>query len=203
VAATPVVERLNVEEHVRLRLVTIHMTSRGSGAYQSALAAKDIAREMLPDLRVEVVDTLEGLSLEEVVRVARDVAGRGTMIQTAETLRYLYLGGRIGKAQHLVGSALKIRPLIGMEDGIIVALGKAHSQAKAYRQMASLMRQKVAPGRHIRAAFTHVAALEEAEKLCDLISQRFDCSETLIAELSPSLGVHTGPGSVRVCCYVT
>jgi DegV family protein with EDD domain len=202
-------------------MVTIHMTSKGSGAYQSALAAKEMAREMLPELRIEVVDTLqvamvhgwaaieaargalEGLSLEEVACVARDVAGQGTMIQTAETLRYLYLGGRIGRAQHLVGSALKIRPLIGMEDGTIVALGKARSQAKAYRQMISLMQQKVAPGRRIKAAFTHVAALEEAEHLRALVSQRFDCIETLTAELSPALGVHTGPGTVGVCYYVT
>ena len=202
-------------------IVTVHMTSRGSGAYQSALAAKEMAREMMPDLKIEVVDTLqvamvhgwaaveaargalEGLSLKEVADTARRVADQGMMIQTADTLRYLYLGGRIGRAQHLVGSVLSIKPLIGMEEGVIVALGQARSRAKAYLRMADLMRQRVAPDARIKAAFTHVAAQEEAERLRDLICQRFDCSETLIAELSPVLGVHTGPGTVGVCFYVT
>jgi fatty acid-binding protein DegV len=70
-------------------------------------------------------------------------------------------------------------------------------------QMASLMQQRLAPGARIKAAFTHFAALEEAERLRDLIGQRFDCAETLIAELSPVLGVHSGPGTVGVCYYVT
>lgn len=202
-------------------IVTIHMTSKGSGAYQSALTAKEMAREMMPELKIEVVDTLqvamvhgwaaieaaraalEGLSLEEVAHVARQVSSKGMMIQTADTLRYLYLGGRIGKAQHLVGSVLNIKPLIGMKDGVIVALGQARSRTKAYLQMTNLMQQRVAPDERIKAAFTHVAALQEAERLRDLVGQRFDCAETLIAELSPALGVHTGPGTVGVCFYVT
>jgi DegV family protein with EDD domain len=202
-------------------IVTIHMTSKGSGAYQSALAAKEMARETLPELKIKVVDTLQvamvhgwaaleaaraaldGASLEQVAHRARQVASKGMMIQTADTLRYLYLGGRIGKAQHLAGSLLRIKPLIGMDDGVIVALGQARSRAKAYRGMVNLMQQRLAPGDRIKAAFTHVAADQEARRLCDLIQQNFDCEETLIAELSPALGVHTGPGTVGICFYVS
>ncbi len=202
-------------------IVAVTMTSKGSGAYQSALAAKEMAREMMPDLKIEVVDTLqvamvhgwaaieaargalEGFGLKDVVATARRVASRGMMIQTADTLRYLYLGGRIGRAQHLMGSVLNIKPLISMQDGVIVALGQARSRAKAYGRMTELMRQRVAPGDQIKAAFTHAAARGEAERLRDLVCQRFDCAETLIAELSPVLGVHTGPGTVGVCFFVT
>jgi DegV family protein with EDD domain len=200
-------------------VVTVHMTSKGSGAYQSALAAREMARDMIPELKIEVVDTLqvamahgwaaieaargagEGFSLEQVADTAKEVAQKGMMIQTADTLHYLYLGGRIGKAQHLVGSMLNIKPLIGMQDGVIVALGQARTRTKAYLRMADLMRQRVAPGQRIKAAFTHVAALEEAEKLRDIICERFDCAEVLITELTPVLGVHTGPGTVGVCFY--
>jgi DegV family protein with EDD domain len=202
-------------------IVTVTMTSKGSGAYQSALDAKDIAREVMPDLKIEVVDTLQvamvhgwaaieaargalgGLGFQEVAETARRVASRGMMIQTADTLRYLYLGGRIGKAKHLLGSVLSIKPLISMQDGVIVALGQTRSRAKAYVRMTELMGQRVAPGDRIKAAFTHAAAHREAERLRDLVCQRFDCAETLIAELSPVLGVHTGPGTVGVCFFVT
>ncbi len=202
-------------------IVTVHMTSKGSGAYQSAMAAKEIAHETMPELKIEVVDTLqvsmvhgwaaveaarsalEGASLEQVAARARRVASQGMMIQTADTLRYLYLGGRIGKAKHLVGSMLKIKPLIGMEEGVIVALGQARNLARAYKGMIGLMQQRVGPGERIKAAFTHAAAAQEAQKLCDLVQQNFDCEETFIAELAPSLGAHTGPGTVGVCFYVT
>jgi len=202
-------------------IVTVTMTSKGSGAYQSALDAKEIAREVMPDLKIEVVDTLQvamvhgwaaieaargalgGLGFKEVAETARRVASRGMMIQTADTLRYLYLGGRIGKAKHLLGSVLSIKPLISMQDGVIVALGQTRSRAKAYVRMTELMGERVAPGDRIKAAFTHAAAHREAERLRDLVCQRFDCAETLIAELSPVLGVHTGPGTVGVCFFVT
>ncbi len=130
-------------------IVVLTMTLKGSGAYQSCLAAVEIIREQIPDVRVKVVDTLQvamslgwaavesarsalaGVGFDEVVLSAREVAQKGMMVQTADTLRYLYMGGRIGKAQHLVGSILNIKPLIGMQDGVIVALGMARSRLKA------------------------------------------------------------------------
>ena len=199
-------------------VVVLTMTSKGSGAYQSCLAAVDMLKEQLPDVRVEVVDTLQvamshgwaavesaraalaGLSLDEVVQRAREVAHNGMMIQTADTLRYLYMGGRIGKAKHLVGSLLNIKPLIGMQDGVIVALGTARSRLKAYRRMVELMQQRVGEGARIKVAFTHVAALEQLERLQALVTARFECMETIVTELSPALVVHTGPGTVGVSC---
>jgi len=197
-------------------IVVLTMTSKGSGAYQSCLAAVDMLRGQLPDVRVEVVDTLQvamshgwatiesarvalaGRSLEEVVQRAREVAQKGMMIQTADTLRYLYMGGRIGKAKHLVGSLLNIKPLIGMQDGVIVALGIARSRLKAYRRMVELMQQRVGEGARIKVAFTHVAALEQLGRLQELVTARFECIETIVTELSPALVVHTGPGTVGV-----
>jgi DegV family protein with EDD domain len=201
------------------RIVALTMTSKGSGAYQSCRAAVHLLREQFPEVRVEVVDTLQvamsqgwaavesaraalsGLSFDSVVQRAREVAQRGTMIQTADTLRYLYMGGRIGKAQHLVGSLLNIKPLIGMQDGIIVALGTARSRIKAYRRMVDLMQQRFGEGTRIKVAFTHVAALEQLERLQELVAARFECVETIVTELSPALVVHTGPGTVGVSLF--
>ena len=201
------------------RIVALTMTSKGSGAYQSCRAAVHLLREQFPEVRVEVVDTLQvamsqgwaavesaraalsGLSFDGVVQRAREVARKGMMIQTADTLRYLYMGGRIGKAQHLVGSLLNIKPLIGMQDGIIVALGTARSRIKAYRRMVDLMQQRFGEGTRIKVAFTHVAALEQLERLQELVAARFECVETIVTELSPALVVHTGPGTVGVSFF--
>jgi len=53
----------------------------------------------------------------------------------------------------------------------------------------------------IKVAFVHAAASEEAEKLRAMVELHFSCQEVLIAELSPALGVHTGPGTVGVCFF--
>jgi DegV family protein with EDD domain len=202
-------------------IVVLTMTSKGSGAYQSCLAAVDMLREQAPDLRIEVVDTLQvamslgwaavesarsavvGLSLDEVIQRAREVAHKGMMIQTADTLRYLYMGGRIGRAQHLAGSILNIKPLIGMQDGIIVALGTTRSRLKAYRRMVELMEQRVGEGARIKVAFTHVLAREQLERLRAMVTDRFECVEVIVTELSPALAVHSGPGTVGVSFFST
>lgn len=205
-------------QHTR-EIVSVHMTSLGSGAYQAAVAARDMAHELLPDVRIEVIDSrnvslcqgwmvieaaraaLDGVSFEGVIDCVRQLIPRTHMIQTADTLRYLYMGGRIGRAKHLVGSLLRIKPLIGMEDGVIVPLGTARSRARAYRRIAEMVEGAVGHLGRVKVAFVHAAAPQEVEKLRRLIEERLTCVETLVAELSPALGVHTGPGTVGVCYY--
>jgi DegV family protein with EDD domain len=192
------------------------MTSKGSGAYQAATVARTMMQDEAPDVHIEVVDTrnvslcqgwmaieaaraaLAGLSLDLITDSVKKMIPLSHMIQTADTLKYLYLGGRIGKAQHLVGSLLNIKPLIGMEDGVIVPLGRAHSHGQAYQQMADMVADVVGKGK-ARIAFVHAGAQREVEKIKELVEVRVDVVETLIAELSPALAVHTGPGTAGLC----
>lgn len=200
-------------------IVVLTMTSKGSGAYQACRAAVGLVKEQIPDVNVVIIDTLQvamsqgwaaieaaraslkGASLQDVVDRAREVAEKGTMIQTADTLRYLYLGGRIGKAKHLVGSLLNIKPLIGMDEGTITALGTTRSRSKAYHRLVELMEEAVGPGACIKVAFTHVGALEHAERLQSMVQDRFECAEVIVTPLSPALAVHSGPGTVGVSFF--
>ncbi|MGD8398293.1 MAG: DegV family protein [Anaerolineae bacterium] len=200
-------------------IVSIHMTSKASGAFQAAKVAQSTLRERLPDLHIEVIDTLnvsmcqgwmaveaaraaiDGRSLAEIVDLVKDMIPTTHMLQTADTLKYLYMGGRIGRAKHLVGSLLRIKPIIGMEDGIIVPLGQARSRGRAYDMMANMVESAVGPGGRIKIAYVHAAAQEEVAKIRELIEGRLDCVESMVAELSPALGVHSGPGTAGLCYY--
>jgi fatty acid kinase fatty acid binding subunit len=206
------------EEGVQ-EIVSIHMTSKGSGAYQAATAAQSIVRATSPKLKVVVIDTLNvsmchgwmvieaarsalaGNSLIEVVGQVKQLIPVARMIQTADTLKYLYMGGRIGRARHLVGSLLNIKPLIGMEDGVIVPLGTARSRQGAYRMIVEMLEKAVGPQARFKIAYVHAAALDEAVKLREMVESRITAVESLIAELSPALGVHTGPGTTGVCYF--
>jgi len=200
-------------------IVSIHMTSAGSGAYQAAKAAQAMAQERLPEVRIRVLDTRNvsmchgwmvieaaraaqaGKSLDEIVTLVEGMIPVTHMIQTADTLKYLYMGGRIGKAKHLVGTLLNIKPLIGMEDGVIVPLGQARSRKRAYQKMVDMIESAVGRMGKIKIAYVHAAAQEEAEKIKAMVEARLMCVESVIAELSPALGVHTGPGTAGVCYF--
>lgn len=199
-------------------ILSIHMTANGSGAYQAASIARDTLRDESPETRIEVVDTrnvslcqgwmvieaaraaLAGLSLEQILARVRQMIPVTQMIQTADTLKYLYMGGRIGKAQQLLGSLLRIKPLIGMKDGIIVALGKAHSRLQAYTAMADMVAEAVGKGK-AKVAYVHAGARQEVEKIKELVESKVDVVESFFAELSPALAVHTGPGTAGLCFY--
>ncbi len=122
------------------------------------------------------------------------------MVQTADTLKYLYMGGRIGMAKRLVGTLLNIKPLIGMRDGVIVALGQARSRTQAYTAMSEMVSETIGSGK-AKVAYVHAGALEEVEKIKQLVEGKVEVVESFFSELSPALAVHTGPGTAGLCFY--
>ena len=200
-------------------IISIHMSSKISAAFESATAARGLLGDRQPNIRVEVIDSrnaalcqgwmvveaarqaLAGAGLQAIVAAVRRLIPISHMIQTADTLRYLQLGGRIGKAQALLGSLLNIKPLIGLEDGEIVPLGKTHSRQQAYAAMADIAAGIVGKGK-ARIGYLHAGALQEAQKIRDLVEARVQVVESMFGELSPVLAVHTGPGMAGLCYHV-
>jgi DegV family protein with EDD domain len=202
-----------------LEIVSIHITSKGSGAFQAATIAKNNVSDRFPHSNIKVLDSLNvsmcqgwmviesaraalaGATIEKIVELVHGMIPITHMLQTADTLKYLYMGGRIGKAKHLVGSLLCIKPLISMQDGVIVSLGQARSRNKAYQMMVEIIEKKVGYSGKIKIAYVHANAIGEIEKIKKLVEQRFAIVESLIAELPPALGVHTGPGTAGLCYF--
>ena len=199
-------------------ILSVHMTSKGSGAYQAATVAQSMLQEENPKVRIEVVDTqnvslcqgwiaieaarkaLAGLSLDDMLASVKNMLPTTRMVQTADTLKYLYMGGRIGMAKRLVGSLLNIKPLIGMKDGVIVALGQARSRMQAYTAMSEMVSETIGNGK-AKVAYVHAGAQEEVAKIKQLVDGKVEVVESFFAELSPALAVHTGPGTAGLCFY--
>lgn len=198
-------------------IVSIHMTSIGSGAYQAACLGREMALERLRDVGITVLDTrnvsmcqgwlslqaaraaLEGATLAEIVDLIRRLMPLTRMLQTADTLRYLYMGGRIGRAKHLLASLLSVRPIVSMEDGEITAPGVARSRVGSLRRIATMVEKAVGLKQRARIALTHAAALPDAEALRAMLEEVIEPVEVLMCDLSPALTVHSGPGTVGVC----
>lgn len=197
-------------------VVAISMTSTGSGGYQSAVLAKRLAERELPGLPIEIVDTqqvamahgwaviqaaraaLKGQSSAEVAAVAQKVAEQAFVAFTNDTLEYLQRGGRIGKVTSIVGDVLSIKPIIGMRNGMPAPLAVARTRAGAYRRIVGLAQGRVPQGSAIRAALMHVAAPDEVERFRPILEEHYSVIEWVIAQLSPALGVHSGPGTVGI-----
>lgn len=206
------------EEGIR-EMVSIHITSKNSGAYQAASIGKAAILEEKPDLRIEIIDSLNvamchgwmvieaaraalaGASIEQILAKVNAIIPLTRMIQTADTLKYLAMGGRIGKAKCLLGSMLQIKPLIGMQDGLVVPLGRAFTRLGAYKIMAAEVAKSVAQYSQVKVAYVHAAARDEVMRIKSLVEEKVNVVEEIITELPPSLGVHSGPGTAGICFY--
>ncbi len=199
-------------------IVSIHLSGGVSAGYEAALTAKEMLGQEAPNVKLEVIDSrnaalcqgwmvieaaraaLAGATLATIVAQVKKLVPISHMIQTADTLRYLYLGGRIGRAQSLLGSVLNIKPLIGIEDGVIVPLGRTHSRRQAYAAMADMVAATIGKGK-ARIGYLHAGALAEAHRVKELVEAKVQVVESIIGELSPVLAVHTGPGMAGLCYH--
>jgi DegV family protein with EDD domain len=200
-------------------IVSIHMSSKTSGAFQAASVAQSMLKEQLPKIKVEVIDTcqvalcqgwmvieaardaLAGLKLEEIANEVKRMIPLTNILQTADTLKYLYMGGRIGKAKNLVGSLLNIKPIVSIEDGIIVPAGVARSRTAAYKMIVDKL-EAAAGKSKLKVAYVHAGARQEVEKIKAMVESRLNVLESFVAELSPALAVHTGPGTAGLCYFL-
>ena len=192
-------------------IVSIHISSKISGTYNSALQGADATSAACP---VNVVDSgqasmglglvvmeaaraaMRGASQPEVALAAITAARRAQCLCLFETLEYLQKGGRIGRAQALAGSLLKIKPMIIVRDGEVHPLGRARTFPKALAMLKESVRG-FAPidSLAVMHSTTPEVASEVADDLRDMLPEG---SEPLVTRFGPALGVHAGPGAIGV-----
>ena len=138
-----------------------------------------------------------GSDLEQVVSVAEECTKHVGMYAAIETLEHLRRGGRIGQAATLVGSRLRIQPVMTLIEGEVRVVGVTRSRQRAKDCILDELAQRVGES-PIRASVFHADVAEEAAQLAEQVQQRFDCTEFFISEFTPVMGAHTGPGTIGV-----
>ncbi|MBN1179014.1 MAG: DegV family protein [Anaerolineae bacterium] len=195
-------------------VVGIFISSDLSGTIASAVAAKSL----LPDLRIEVVDSRStsmgegfqalaaagaaqaGASLNEVLEAAQQVRYRQRILFLVDTLEFLHRGGRIGGAKRLLGTAFKIKPILEL-DGTIDAVEQVRTRKKAKARLMEMIQERRGTAQIAQAAVVHAAALEEAHEMKQELIEMLNIEDAYIAEVSPVIGSHVGPGTVGVAFY--
>jgi len=193
-------------------IVGAYISSQLSGTIASAEAAK----ALLPELRIEIIDSRStsmglgfqvmaaaeaaqaGASVEEVVAAAARVRERMYILFMVDTLEFLHRGGRIGGGKRFLGTALQIKPILGL-DGVIEGVEQVRTKKKALARMLELMRERAGNSSVFRAAVVHANAPEDAQALAEELKAQLKPEELYLAEVSPVIGTHTGPGTLGMC----
>lgn len=197
-------------------IAAILVSDELSGTLNSA----QTAAVSLPDIPIEIVDTravsmmlgfhvlvaarvaASGHDLKAVANAARALIGRTHVYFIVDTLEYLHRGGRIGAASRLFGSALNLKPVLEIKDGIITPLARVRTRHKALDRVIELLDAHLADADRIHMAVIHIAAPEEAARLREQLEARFHPVEMIETECGPVLGAHAGPGTVGVAFFV-
>jgi DegV family protein with EDD domain len=192
-------------------IISIHLSSDLSGTCQSAWMAK----EMLPGIDIEVVDSRlasmglglialeaarlagEGQTKEEILGVIKHMISGAELFFIVDTLDYLARGGRIGKAQAMLGTFLNIKPILFLKDGVVHPLEKARGRSRAIDRLSQIIGEK-AGIRRIKCSLVHGMDPEGVKQLYQKIMPLVNCNEMVFSTLGAVIGTHTGPGTLGV-----
>ncbi len=191
-------------------ILVITLSTKLSGTYQSALNAKSLVEKKC---RIELIDSQTvamglgliviaaakaaqaGANLDEVADLVRRAMPRSHLIAYFDTLKYLAKGGRIGKAQGLLGAMLSIKPILTVKDGEMSPLTKLRSRAAGM----DYLYNSVASFPHIEElAVEYCTTPDDADKLVERLSSLFPKERIYRSTLSPVVGTYAGPGAMAV-----
>lgn len=142
-----------------------------------------------------------GATAVDIRRRVLAMAPRVHSLFVVDTLEYLARGGRIGKAQALVGGLLGIKPILGVVDGEVAPVDRVRGGRAVQPRILEILRKRVDPARPVIAGVSHGNAPAWADRLEKLLRDAFAVTELIQAEVGPVVGTHAGPGVVAVSLF--
>ena len=199
-------------------IVVVSLSGALSATIQSAeLAARSLADDESTDLDVRIVDSRTvtlgigtialacaraaqgGASVDEVEALARDLAQRTRVIGALDTLENLKKGGRVGNAKALLATALSIKPIIEVVDGVVEEAGKQRTRSKALKHLVDKV--KGYGGKIENLAVLH-ADCSDVDVFVDMLRPHY-AGDIVIGEIGPVIGSHGGRGTIGVAFHET
>lgn len=191
-------------------ILVITISSKLSGTYQSAIQAQKMVQGKC---QINIVDSLsvamgqglivistvdavkKGANLDEATKFAQRAASRSHLIAYFDTLKYLAKGGRIGKAQGLLGSMLSVKPILTVKDGEMSPLTRVRSLNAGFDYLYNVVANA---GKLESLAVEHATTPGDADKLVERFSSIFPKDNIYRAIISPVVGTHAGPNALAI-----
>ncbi|AXT84519.1 fatty acid-binding protein DegV [Aeromicrobium sp. A1-2] len=193
-------------------IVSVHLSSKMSGTLDSAILAAKQASVPVTCIDSGQVGVATGFAAGRAARAcanggdaaaAADAARRAgdssTVLLYVDTLEYLKRGGRVGTAAALIGSALAVKPILTITDGLVVPLERVRTQAKALARLEALAvdrAQACAEGFDI--GVQHLSSPTIAAAVAERLAMALGLESIGVDEVGASIGAHVGPGMISV-----
>jgi DegV family protein with EDD domain len=192
------------------QILAILISEGLSGTVASAIQAK----EMFPGAAIELVDSHttslamgfqifkvaealeQGANLAECKQLAEHARDHVGVCFAVDTLEFLYRGGRIGGGSRFLGTALNIKPILEVVGGRVEAIERVRTRKKSLNRLVELVEQRIAGRQPVRLGALYTDIPVEAQELLSEASRRIECVQSVMAEVSPVIGTHAGPGTV-------
>lgn len=196
-------------------LISIHLSSEVSGTYQAAVSAG----EMVDNIQVYTYDSeysamaqgfyvLEAAEMAKQGKTPEEIIARLDEVKeiirayfVVDDLTNLQKGGRLSNAQAVIGSMLKIKPVLHMVDGLILPFEKIRTRKKAVSRVIGMLTEDAEQGQVSKVVFIHGNNEGSAVKLRDQFQRKFPHIETHISYFGPVIGTHLGENSIGVSWY--
>ncbi len=200
-------------------LLYIGFSSGLSGSYGSACIAADMEMEEHPGCRIRIIDSRcasmgegllvhkavqlqkEGKTLDEVADWLEENIPHLVHIFTVDDLNHLYRGGRVSRTAAVIGTVVGIKPVLHVDDdGHLIPLSKVRGRKKSLNALVDYMEEKMGKYREENDIIfiSHGDALEDAQFVRDKVKERFGIESFLINHIGPTIGAHSGPGTVAL-----
>ena len=199
----------------------IAFSSGLSGTYNSGrIAADEIAEEgLFPERKIVVIDSLsaslgEGLLVHKAVKLKeagkslKEVADwvEKNILHichnfTVDDLFHLHRGGRVSKATAILGTMMNVKPVLHVDDeGHLIAIGKVRGRKKSISALVDRMAEQMKgfEDQNDVVFISHGDCIEDVEYLEKLIREKFGITEFLVNEVGPTIGAHSGPGTLAL-----
>ena len=195
--------------------IAIHLSSGISGT----LNTSEAAARMVDGIEIAVIDSesacyglgfmvieaakmaQEGKEMEDIVERLYWMVDNTKAYFVVDDLSYLHKGGRLNAAQFLVGSVLKIKPIIYFENKKLEPFEKIRTKKKAIDRILQLLDEDAASGTPVSLSVVHADVMDEAEELLRRIVEIYPNVEGNISDFGPVIGTHTGPGTIGIAWY--
>jgi len=210
-----------LEPYVKEGKDVLHLafSSALSGTCNSMKIAAEELQEEYPEAKVIVVDTLcacmgeamllyyalkqkeAGKAIEEVAQWAEENKLHVCHNVTVDDLFHLHRGGRVSKTAAVLGTMVKVKPIIHMDDnGALQVIGKERGRKKSLHKIVDMAVERSEGWDNEIIMITHGDCLEDAEYVAKLVREKMGVENVLIHNIGTVIGSHTGPGVVATFC---
>lgn len=199
-------------------IISIHLSSELSGTYQSSVLAADLVKNNVAVYNIDsrtatiglglivlaaanMVET--GMELEDIIVQLQKIVQNTDLYFLIDSLDNLHKGGRIGKASHLFGSLLNIKPILRLNDGVISAHEKVRGNKgnKALEHLIDVLIEKIDPSKKVYCTIGYCDNLEVSQYIQERLQKEVQCDEFVYCQIGSVVGTHIGMGAIGLAFY--